>query len=252
MLAYNAYRLLSVAPSLLLAYLSRRRDEDRTLELWHALLAGISQQSELPQGVLLPLLDAARNGLPNYLKPKANELDKIVGKLLSEVLHSSTGSPQMYSLCQLLQTARKCLFDAPFVSPANLCKDYFLSDTSFHAVLQTINSAFSLQVDHALHNPSVPLSSSEASLDLMVTVVEHWPQLTFTAGVTMVPLADIFIFAYLLPRCYEFGDSRSVSVAQSLWTRWLARTSTDCHPDVIRVIKVKLRALIVDTQARPR
>jgi hypothetical protein len=101
----------SVILSLLLVYFSRRRDESRTLASWHALLCGISQQSEVPQAVILSLLDAAQNDLlPTYLRPEADELGVVVEKLLLDVLHYSTGTPRLSLLSRLLQTPREFYF----------------------------------------------------------------------------------------------------------------------------------------------
>ena len=102
---------MSLSPSLLQGYLLYRKDEARCLEAWHTLLAGIaakyqnSSQMEWDKGDMTPLsslLDAARSDkLPCYLKPKAAELDSLVGGILQRVLSDPT-SEELPFVKQLL------------------------------------------------------------------------------------------------------------------------------------------------------
>jgi E3 ubiquitin-protein ligase listerin len=241
----------SVIPALLLTYLSHRRDEGRTLTSWHALLCGISEQPEVPQAVILSLLDAARNDLlPTYLRPETDELGVVVEKLLLDVLHSSAGTPRHSLLSRLLQTPRKFLsiINLP-PSPANPRIGYFLSDTNFSTALQGINSSFSLQIEKALHNSIFPPSEFEASLSLIQSVVESF--FHYSETITS-PMPDIFVLAHVLPRCWVSDDSLAVSIARELWSKWLAKCSSDCQASVTETIKIRLKNLISDTQTPPR
>ena len=109
-----------------------------------------------------------------------------------------------------------------------------------------------MQVDQSLHDSTVTLASFETSLDLIETIVEHWPQLAFSEGVAMAPLADLFIFAYLLPSSLGSHDNRSVLVARNSWALWLTKGSTDSRAVVLEQIKLKLRSLITDCQAQSK
>jgi hypothetical protein len=107
-LTKHAYRLLGVAPSLVLTYLSHRGDEEQCSQLWHSLLEGMSQQPNVSQSSLPTLLDAVQRGLlPSYLQPKAGELDGIIEKMLASALDGSGGPAQMNLLRQLLQNSGK-------------------------------------------------------------------------------------------------------------------------------------------------
>jgi E3 ubiquitin-protein ligase listerin len=241
----------SVIPSLLLTYFSHRRDEGRTLTSWHALLWGISQQPEVPQAVILSLLDAAQNDLlPTYLRPEADDLGVVFEKLLLNVLHYSAGAPQLSLLSRLLQTPREFLIIVNLSpSPADPRIDYFLSDTTFSTVLQGINSAFSSQIEKALQNSIFPPSEFEASLSLIQSVAGRF--LHHSETITS-PMPDIFVLAHVLPRCWVYGDALAVSIARDLWFKWLANCSSDCQASMMEAIKIKLKNLISDTQALPR
>jgi hypothetical protein len=99
----NAYRLLAVSPPLIIVYLSRREDRDQCLQVWHAVLSGIVRHPECLHSNLASLLNASCNAaLPNYLKPKANELDALVEASLTDVLSGSAPTGKVSLLSRLL------------------------------------------------------------------------------------------------------------------------------------------------------
>jgi len=103
----NTYRLLSVFPSLLVAYLSRREDHDRCLQVWHAVLSCMVQHPEHLHLHLTSLVQASV-ALPNHLKPKADEMDALVGAILTDVLNGSATTESASLLSRLLASPGKC------------------------------------------------------------------------------------------------------------------------------------------------
>jgi hypothetical protein len=102
-LTNHAYRLLSLSPPLLQAYLAHRGDENKCQQVWHLLLAGISQHSQDSTSALSTLLGAAEKGsLPSYLRPNSDELSNIVGTLFTEGL-DGPGTSQLILRRQLIQ-----------------------------------------------------------------------------------------------------------------------------------------------------
>jgi len=255
MTSEKVFLLLSASPSLLLAYLSYRQDEDRCLNLWHALLSGVALHPEAIQVSLSPLLEAAQKELlPKYLKPKARELDEQVGKLLADALAGPIATVQLSVVRQLLQTSGEyCLTPICTMFPLTLTRtlDHFISESGFRALFQSLISAFSFQVDHALHDPDIPLLSFETSLHLITTVFEHRSDFVSTEDTIASMLPEVFIFAYLLPRCYSSNDDQSVITAHSLWTLWEKTAPTDMQAKVYWRIKDTLKGLLRDTQVRP-
>lgn len=102
----NAYRLLTVSPPLIIVYLSRREGRDHCLQVWHAVLSGIVSHPERLHSNLTSLLHTS--ALPNYLKPKANELDALVELLLTDVLSGSAPTGEVTLLSRLLASPGEC------------------------------------------------------------------------------------------------------------------------------------------------
>jgi hypothetical protein len=89
----------------LLVYLSGRDDRDRCLQLWHAVLACIVQHPESIHSNLAALLQASyKEALPDFIKPKSNELDEPVENFLTELLNGSAMLGSMSLLSQILTT----------------------------------------------------------------------------------------------------------------------------------------------------
>jgi E3 ubiquitin-protein ligase listerin len=85
----HGFLLLTVSPSLLLAYLVHRKDKVQCGRVWHVLLTTVAQYPDKAEHGIKPLLDAAQQGvLPSYLRPKAGELDILVTDLLQAALAS--------------------------------------------------------------------------------------------------------------------------------------------------------------------
>lgn len=88
--------LLESSPELLFSYFAYRKDEGKVLDLWHALLGLIAANShdlEKTRKTASSVIQAVqKSGLPAYLKPKANELDDIVGNLLGGVLNQDSSA----------------------------------------------------------------------------------------------------------------------------------------------------------------
>ena len=84
----HVYRLLTMFPAVLLVYLSHRKDEERCVRLWSAVLQAIRDNAPDIVDLLPPLLDAAEGGqLADYLRPFEGEMDDSVGQLMISALN---------------------------------------------------------------------------------------------------------------------------------------------------------------------
>ncbi|KAG6806246.1 hypothetical protein H0H93_003283, partial [Arthromyces matolae] len=80
---HNAFVLLKMSPTFLLGYLSHRKKETTSSEVWHALLSSLSENPTQAEITVKPLLEAAQRGLlPRHLKPKGREVDDLAEILL--------------------------------------------------------------------------------------------------------------------------------------------------------------------------
>lgn len=92
---------------MLLSYLLHRKNEPRSLAVWHSLLSSIAAGTDgdnLPdQQSIANLLAAAQKGqLPKYLRPHASELDSLIGGILEKALAGPTGSEEGLLVRQIL------------------------------------------------------------------------------------------------------------------------------------------------------
>jgi hypothetical protein len=202
---------------------------------------------------LTPLLDAARlNTFPAYLKPQADELDVFVDNILSEALSGKAGINRISILRQILQTSGKTNERRFQCIILKLPLEHFLSENSFHALVQKIVHIFCLQVDQALHEPTMSLQSFDLCIDLLQNVLQSRPHLLFSGDITAGLIPHAFVFGYLLPRCYDMGSSQTDIAVQKIWTEWLEQASPDSKEAVSAMVKEKLGDLLVSTEARPR
>ncbi|KAG5637584.1 hypothetical protein H0H81_004035 [Sphagnurus paluster] len=216
--AENAFLLMGLSSTFLLSYLAHRKDKDQCLRVWQALLWGIAHNPGKVEGSVKALLEAAHRGvLPHYLKPSVGEIDSLFENLLAQTL-----------------------------------ADYFLSASGYLASLQSVCSAFTLRLDSALGDPEVPLSAFEPSLDLMNVLSQTSPRDLPEYDFNNV-LPDVFVFAYLLPACYDvlLQGHESFNAAQNLWKRFQDVVEAEQQSDVLARIKTKLRVILCDTQLRP-
>ncbi|KAG6811117.1 hypothetical protein H0H92_008917 [Tricholoma furcatifolium] len=229
----HAFTLLQASPALLLAYLTHRKNESRCLLAWHALLSGLAQHPDKAELSIAPILAATQRGvLPQYLKPSAREVDDLFDVLLAQALAGD--------VAQL-----------PFVQQVLQSPDYFLSPEGYTASLDNISFTFSRRVDSALQAGEVELSSFEPLLALVSTLSRNQPkdlpQFKFDAV-----LCDIFIFGYLLPACYESGQSHATfGLAVTLWEELHKELSAESRAEVVQQINTKLGVIMCSTSLQP-
>lgn len=124
---------------------------------------------------------------------------------------------------------------------------HFLSEAGFRAASQSVVSAFTTQVELILRDESVPLESFEAQLHLLSAVFA-----SDSVGIKSTLLPTLYIFAYLVPNCYESPDSKAFVLAQSLsqvWQQGVESGSAE-QQGVFEEIGGKLRSLLLETQTR--
>ncbi|KAF9458921.1 hypothetical protein BDZ94DRAFT_1068633 [Collybia nuda] len=228
----HVFKLLGISPSLLLAYLCHREQESQCLRVWQALLSDISRHPDVAETSIKPLLDAVeREFLPTYLKPSTGEVDVLVQHLLFEVL---SGDPT-HSI---------------FVRQVLLSPDYFLSEKGYTTLLESIISAYILQVDLALSDTEASLAAFEPPLELITALSLHPPRNIPRQNFDNL-MPHIFIFAHLLPSCYDSEDHSIFGRAGDLWNQWLKDVDHTRKAIVLVEIKARLKSLLCDTQVRP-
>ena len=128
--------------------------------------------------------------------------------------------------------------------------DFFLSPQGSQLIVETILSEFSAQVDRTLLGESVQFTPFEPMVVLLQTVFEHHALLV-TPNLTTSLLPDIFIMAYLIPKCYDSSQQqRSVDTGQDLWASWLKKVSSDVKSNVVVALKRKLSDILRSTEGQ--
>ncbi|KAF9003444.1 hypothetical protein BDQ17DRAFT_1425395 [Cyathus striatus] len=226
-LVEKAYLISKYFPSLLLAYLTYRNSSSHTITLWHTLLAGFGTKPEEIHKTIAPFIVAAKKGcLPIHLKPASDELDDLSGRLLAGTAD-----------------------DLELVSNIMTTADYFLSKRGFFALLESIISAFDIQVDLVIGGNSEPLFGFASSLNLLTAVCSNPPTHLTSPGCFNTLLPHLFIFAYLFPEL-GVGNHPSFLTAQKLWLVFLEK-DVQWKNKIIDSVKIYLKSLVGDTQVRP-
>lgn len=230
------FLLLTVSPSLLLAYLIHRKHEAQCGRVWHVLLTGMAEHPDKAEHAIQPLLDAAQGAvLHSYLRPSTVGLDALVGGLLEVALTSD--AKRLAFVKQVLEVP-----------------DYFLSESGYSEMIDRVIASFTLQVYLALSDleAEVSLGTFGPVLEVITALVQHPPRILPPKDFDgLVP--DMFVLAYLLP---EFDpsskDHATVGRAKELWGEWLKTVLPGDKKDgVLAKIKTKLQVLLCDTQVRP-
>ncbi|KAG7097872.1 hypothetical protein E1B28_005184 [Marasmius oreades] len=226
----NAYTLLfasEVKHSFLLAYLSSNLvAEEKRQRCWQHLLAEISLY---PDALVLNLsrtLDAldADDRLHN-LRPKADELDSLVGRFLIEALGDSFGHVPL--IRRILKNPRP-----------------LLSDSCRLELSQSLASSFSLLLDNALHEEDVLISSFDVVLDLLAIVLQN-ERGNGSLAPTVLP--EVFVFAHLLSKFHD--PSPALSTARRIWEEW--KKETDGGNEAVNgQIVERLRIILADVDSR--
>ncbi|KAK1235775.1 hypothetical protein PQX77_000989 [Marasmius sp. AFHP31] len=219
----NAYTLLTSQPSFLLTYLSSPIVEVANQQrCWQHLLSEIAahqdtgtQSSNMSQ--LLGMLE--KDDKLRSLRPKADELDSLVGRMLADGLGGG-GSAALV----------KRVFKKP---------EPILSEHGTQSLSASLSSSFSLELDSALRDDKVSIASFEVMLDLLAVVLKR--------GAGSV-LPDIFIFAHLLPK--GSSSSPAFAVAQRIWEEWRKDASDDEKEVVDLHVKGKLRNILGDVSCQ--
>jgi hypothetical protein len=111
---------------------------------------------------------------------------------------------------------------------------------------------FCIQVDQALHEPTISFENFDLCIDLLQNVLQSRAEVLLSGDITAGLIPHVFVFGYLFPRCYDMGSSQTNTAVQTIWTKWLEQASSDSREAVSATVKEKLRDLLVSTGARPR
>jgi hypothetical protein len=130
-----------------------------------------------------------------------------------------------------------------------------LSDATYQGLLQNLVSSFALQVDRALRTTTLDFSTFDSfdfSLQLVSVVVSGSSRPSHSKGASARLLPEVFVLAYLLPRCSDTEDNASVLAARDIWTKWVTDDPSDLRSRVLQTIKDMLKAFLADTGVRIR
>ncbi|KAF9447824.1 hypothetical protein P691DRAFT_670660 [Macrolepiota fuliginosa MF-IS2] len=237
----HAAFLLDSWPTLVVSYLSHRKNEKKSLDLWHALLnvvASIADDSKMK--VASGIVQAAqKGGLPSYLRPRANELDGIIGNLLQSVLAGSTAT-----------SAR----DLEVVKAVLSAHEYFISQSGHINLVETIVNTFNLHVDLLLGHATEDIDLSVFNAPLNLLDLHYRSQRN--EGMIEELLPNLFLFGYLVPECAVFGfasSSGEFEIARGIWESAIGgqTSSKEGWERVLGIVKSKLKDLLTDAQVRP-
>ncbi|TFY58014.1 hypothetical protein EVJ58_g6676 [Rhodofomes roseus] len=204
-------RVLAVAPSLLLVYLSHRQDEALCLQLWQDVLRTLAGSSGGIEDAVSPLLNAQdRGALPAYLRAEEGDFDDVVGDLLAQVLAGSAKTSEVNVLRSIMRSP------GPFVS-----------EGSFKGLVESLSSAL---------NMHIPVVWTDASTSFFVFGT--------TEGSTAL-FAEVFLFANLLPSVRK-TDEEQVGTARKLWRTWMLEGSEETRRATAAVVKDRLREMLLD------
>ncbi|KDQ60057.1 hypothetical protein JAAARDRAFT_32435 [Jaapia argillacea MUCL 33604] len=229
----NTPSLMTHSPQLILSYLKHRKSETKCHQLWVSVLASVAAVPATATTRLAPFLEAAQNGaLSEQLKPRDDELDNLVSRLLGDALEGSADAASVV----------RRLFKTP---------DHFLSNESMEALVGSLISAFNLGFEQILRDADTSTKSFEAPIELLAVALETRPGIMSSPPLAVTLLPDVFLFAYLLPKIALGQDVGTFKTAQRIWSSWVAMTSRTSRLDVLAVIKEKLHDLLLDIQVRP-
>lgn len=112
----------------------------------------------------------------------------------------------------------------------------------------------SAQVDQALTDPSVPLSSFRSALNLLRAGLSMQKGAYATAAAAAWPslLSDVFLIGFLLPECTEGADEADAGLARWLWESGKGSLPEDEMKVVILAVKERLQECVIDSSSRPR
>ncbi|KAF8650294.1 hypothetical protein AX16_005322 [Volvariella volvacea WC 439] len=232
-------KLFSLTPTLLLGYLAHRKDASRYLPVWHTLLSEIASTSSAGQSdsvgsSVALLLDAITKGhIPPDLKPKGDELDQVVSELLGGVLLVGNGiSVKEENATERIEILKRLLQNpVPFLS-ANGTQDLYQKIAShFHIILEEVLTA------------SASLTGFTMALDLLLVIPLSLVDKTTEWVQDLV--ADLFLFAYLVP---EYRDEGLGDRAVEVYQRWYSAGDKDA---VRTVILTRVKELLNATHVIP-
>ncbi|KAJ7584094.1 hypothetical protein C8J56DRAFT_1005201 [Mycena floridula] len=229
LVAEDVYRLLSVSPTLFVAYLSHRNDASKCLEIWHNVLSVVAAHQDGLAVSLSRLLDAVqKHKLSRDLKPQSSELDKAFLKLVKTDLKPSEGLE---------------VFSDPFFSA------YFLTPAGLKAALKFVAEKLINQVEDAMINPEIPFNTIEPPLDILSSAILaglKWDSMAYNITPT------VFVCAFLMPKCTEEQCS-GFEVAKKLWpTVKEASPPEETYepPGQFLSTKAYLMSLLLNTKSR--
>ncbi|KAI0790522.1 hypothetical protein C8Q75DRAFT_762281 [Abortiporus biennis] len=227
-LQQHVTRLLSILPSLMLVYFKFRGNEKRSEDLWVKILATLAREDDFI-GKIKPLLDAAEKGLlPEFLKPKKDELDKMIELILVDAI-SVGESDKLRFIERLLKKP-----------------DHFISKSCFHGLVSTVIESFSLHSQKVFYDEDVLINSFVSPLAILNIVYKQHTFDDLPVRVSIALLPDVFLFGYLLPMFRETPPPLKSS-AQDLWMSWIKQAPESERADALATINQRFNDLLLDS-----
>lgn len=237
--------LYETSPPFIFSYLAHCKNEEGVLGLWHSLLdvvATNTHDAEKAKKVAMDVIQAAQKGnLPTYLKPKSNELDEMVGRLLGGVLEGGYNA----------------MADLNVVKAVLMVHRYFISEAGYAHFFDTIATAVNVRVELLVGEPKQEdfdldvFRGSIELFDLVTSQVDGYKEETLEEV-----LPNVFLLGHLLPECaaHDFDMTSQVfAVARGIWRREIdvQKLGQERSGRILASLKVKMRDLFIDTQVQP-
>lgn len=146
-------------------------------------------------------------------------------------------------------TIRSCFLVYSFFF---LLAGYFISESGFRSLLQSVVSDFSHQLDQILRDASTSLSAFEVPLTLLSAVYDHRPLAESAEDIIASAMPDVFLFAYLVPLLDQGTHHASFQTAERICVAWSTQSQAVQSVSISASVKEKLRGLLNDTRVRPR
>lgn len=125
----------------------------------------------------------------------------------------------------------------------------FILDSTYLSILQNLVETFKYHVSETLHDSTFLLFTFEPVVELLLagsTVIQEKDELQRS----LIP--SVFVFAWLLPQCYEQLEQRQHSVfanAKKIWASWVSRGSS-LQEATYQDICQDLKGLLKETNVR--
>jgi E3 ubiquitin-protein ligase listerin len=121
---------------------------------------------------------------------------------------------------------------------------YFVTDESFDTLFQQVVATFGEELSRILHGEEEEAATLDVLVDVIAVCLENRPGLALQESFALSLIPDVFALAFLLPKALPVSG---FSVAQEIWTSWLASAPAGLQKEVGAAISARLHDAIFHT-----